>query len=414
MTQVSAAARAKNRVFFINRFYRPDEPATAQLLTDLAETLAARGHVVTVIASHPGGTVPREETIAGVHVLRVGGKRRSKAGLTGKALDFASFYFGAIGRLLGIARRGDALVALTDPPLIGIGVGLVARLRRARLFHWVQDIYPELAIELAGQGWLRLTRPWRNAAWRDAERCVTLGRDMVSLLAEVGVAKEKITIVPNWAPAGLSPHPAPGENPLRRAWNLERKFVVLYSGNFGRVHDLLSVLAVAEALRDNDEIVFLFIGDGAQRPILEQHVAEHRLTNVHFRPAQARTELNHSLALGDVHLVTLRAGCERLVFPSKIAGIAAIGRPIVFLGPPRCEVARTLEDGGFGQAFAATDIDGASAAIVALKNDAATRARRGQVAAEFARRAGGVAAAADRWDEILSPAGELAASNRQR
>lgn len=402
MTKVTASAPTP-RVIFLNRFYRPDEPATAQLLTDLAEALAGRGHAVTVIASHPGGTAVRHETINGVTVHRVRGLRRPRSGIAGKALEFASFYLGAMGKLLRIAGRGDALVALTDPPLLGIGVWLIAAVKRARLFHWVQDIYPELAVELAGQRWLNVVRPLRDAAWRGAEHCVTLGTDMAAVLVEAGVAPARISVVPNWAPSGVAARqPEAGLPTLRAEWTLEGKFVVLYSGNFGRVHDLLSVLAVAEALRTESDFVFLFIGDGAQRAALEQRAAERGLTNVVFRKPQPRSRLSETLSAGDVHLVTLRAGCERFVFPSKVYGIAAVGRPIIFLGPPGCEVARVVETNGLGHAFASGDLEGITGALRSLRKDPAAGRRLGGAAAAFATAAGGVSSATRHWDALLA------------
>ena len=110
------------RALFLNRFYWPDEPATAQLLTDLAEALAARPLAVVVITSHPGGpAVPAEETRRGVRILRVRGSRWAlRLGLIGKAADYGSFYLAALWRLLLTARRGDTVVAMTDPPLLGL------------------------------------------------------------------------------------------------------------------------------------------------------------------------------------------------------------------------------------------------------------------------------------------------------
>ncbi|MCX6954317.1 MAG: glycosyltransferase family 4 protein, partial [Verrucomicrobia bacterium] len=347
------------RTLFLNRFYWPDEPATAQLLTDLAESLAARGHEVVVIASHPGRPeVPATETRRGVRIVRVRGTRWARSGLVGKAVDYASFYVGALWRLLLTARHGDAVVALTDPPLLGVGVWLVTALRGARLFHWAQDIYPELAIELAGQRWLGLLRPLRDLAWRRAERCITLGADMAAIVAAAGVPAAKISLAPNWAPAGLAPQPAGAGDALRRDWGLVGKFVIAYSGNLGRVHDLDPVLAVAAELRADPRIVFLFVGGGARRAALETEAARLGLTNVQFRPAQPRAQLASALALGDVHLVTLLPGRERYVFPSKLYGIAAVGRPVVFIGPRGCELGRLVATPPhhFGRSFDRSEI----------------------------------------------------------
>jgi len=180
------------RVIFLNRFYWPDEPATAQLLTDLAERLAARGRTVMIITSHPGDErVPRREERNGVNIERVGSLRSTRNGLAGKAADWGTFLVAATWRLLCVARRGDIVVAMTDPPLLAIGAWFAATLRGAALFQWVQDIYPELAIELAGHRWLAAVRPLRNISWRSARGCVTLGSDMAAVLAASGVVPRK-------------------------------------------------------------------------------------------------------------------------------------------------------------------------------------------------------------------------------
>ena len=387
------------RVIFLNRFYWPDEPATAQLLTDLAEQLVARGHRVSIIASHPGrDEVPRFECHHAVAIHRIRGTRWSRAGLAGKAADYATFFLGALWCLARMVRRGDIVVALTDPPLIGIGAWLVAAGRGARLFHWVQDIYPELAITLAGHRWLGITVALRNHAWRRARRCVTLGADMGAVLSHAGVPGEQISLVPNWAPAGLAPPAGSIAGKLRDEWGLQGKFIVEYSGNLGRVHDLEPVLAAAEALRDATGTVFLFVGAGPQRAALEAAVGHRGLRNVLFKPPQPRAHLGEVLALGDVHLVTLRPGCEALVFPSKLYGAAAVGRPVIFLGPRDCELARLVIDRQFGLVFERTEDAAFAAAVRDLSHDAAQRDQLGAAALVFAAEHAGPADAAAQWD----------------
>ena len=399
---VSAAPPDTVRLILVNRFYWPDEPATAQLLTDLAEALAAHGIDPTVIASHPGlDHISPTEIHRRVRIIRVGSSRSAGGGVARKAIDFATFHCAALWRLLLVARRGDAVVALTDPPLLGIGVWFVAALRGARLFHWVQDIYPELAIALSGNSWLRLLRPLRDLAWRRADGCVTLGSDMAAVISRAGVGAEKITIVPNWAPAGLTAFEENTVTALRAAWGLQGKFVVAYSGNLGRVHDLEPILELARALRTESHIQFLFVGGGAQRPVLEAAVAKDRLENVQFQSPQPRAQLGASLAVGDAHLVTVLPGCERYVFPSKLYGVAAAGRPVIFIGPRDCELTRLIDHHGFGAAFARSDIAGLTAAIRTLATDPAKRARLGECARRFAAATGGLVAATDRWQTLL-------------
>lgn len=389
------------RLTFVNRFYWPETPATGQLLTDLAEALAARGHEVAVVTSHSGAAgLPSTETRNQVHITRVRGTRWADAGSAGKAMDFATFLFLATWRLLVVGRRGDTFVPMTDPPMLGLGVWLVARVRRARVIHWVQDIYPEIAIELTGHRWLAALKPWRNLSWRHADRCVTLGRDMGSVLTRCGVDPARLGIVPNAAPIDLDLEPVPSNGNLRTEWSLQGKFVVAYSGNLGRVHDLDPVIELADRLRDAAEITFLFIGDGPRRPALEREAVRRGLRNVQFRPTQPRARLAEALALGQVHLVTLQPGCEHYVFPSKFYGIVAAGRPIVFIGPASCELAETVRTRGLGLVFGRDEVETLAEALRRLVRHPES-CREFEVAARrFATEERGQAVA--RWTALLA------------
>jgi glycosyltransferase involved in cell wall biosynthesis len=397
------------RIIFVNRFYWPDEPATAQLLTDLAEALAAKGLPVEVIASRPSsGSVPACETRNGVKIRRITGTRWGRRSLAGRVVDFATFLWGTCWRLAWTAERGDVVVALTDPPLLGLALSAVCWVKSARCLHWVQDVYPEVAATLSASSGVRLlSRPLRrlrNLSWQGSAGCVALGRDMAGLIARAGVEPGRIAIIPNWAPAGVEPPPAAAALAFRRKWGLEGEFVALYSGNLGRVHDLVPVLSAAEHLRDNPDIVFLFIGGGAQRAVLEQFARDHGLGNVRFGPAQPRRDLPAALAVGDIHFVTLHPGCAALVFPSKLYGIAAVGRPVLFIGPEASEIAGLVRAQGMGYAFHRGESAAIAAALRELAQAPAVAQRLGDRAAAFSRREGRLEHAAETWERILREA----------
>lgn len=374
------------RLVFVNRFYAPETPASGQILADVAEGLGANGHDVTVITSHSGDpAIPRSATLNGVRVLRIRGTRRSRGGdVFRKAVDFATFYAGALIRLGREARRDAVVIAMTDPPLLGVGVWLVAGWRRARVVHWVQDIYPEVAIALTGHRWLAWSRQIRNRAWRRAAACVTLGADMAEVIRAAGVPGERINVIPNPAPKEITVATGASSPELRARWGLTGKFVVAYSGNLGRVHDLDPVIAAAEGLREEPNIAFVFIGDGPRRAHLVAEIDRRGLSNVQLRPVQPRSRLQESLALGDVHLVTLRAGCERSVFPSKFHGIVAAGRPVIFIGPPDSELRRLVTAHSLGLAFDRSDVAGIVAGLRILAADPARRASYAAAAARYA------------------------------
>jgi colanic acid biosynthesis glycosyl transferase WcaI len=405
-------------LFFLNRFYWPDEPATAQLLGDLAEALAARGWPVSVIASHPGDAqTPAVEIRNGVKVYRRRGPRWGRTAVGGKLVDYLCYLLGAGWQTLLSLRRGDVVVAMTDPPLLGVVLWPIVALRRARLVHWAQDIYPEVAMALAPRpavrgmlGWLRGPR---NFTWRHSAGCVTLGREMSGLIMRNGIAPDRVAVVPNWAPRGLGPPPPQAVQHQRSEWHLAGKFAVVYSGNLGRVHDLEPVLEVAAALRDAPDIVFLFVGTGPRHGALAAQAQARGLSNVFFFPPQPRAQLGATLAAGDLHLVTLRPGCQTVVFPSKLYGIAAVARPLVFIGPRECELAALVRDHTLGFAFARDDTAAIAACLRRLSTAPDECRALGAAAGEFHRREGGLARAVTVWERILADGAAQPPANKR-
>jgi glycosyltransferase involved in cell wall biosynthesis len=154
-------------------------------------------------------------------------------------------------------------------------------------------------------------------------------------------------VIPNWANGDLVRPVDPLDNPLRKAWALDGKFVVGYSGNLGRVHELDAIIEAMAELADiglavDRPIAFLFIGGGALYPKLHREIERRGWTNVQFQPHQPAEQLGYSLSVPDIHLISLRPEFEGLVVPSKLYGILAAGRPSLFIGDKDGEVARVL------------------------------------------------------------------------
>jgi len=346
------------KIVFLNRFFYPDHSATSQMLSDLAFYLADTGHNVAIITSRqryddPAADLPAAETIRRVRIHRVRTPRFGRGNLIGRALDYLGFYLAAALRLRQILAPGDVVVAKTDPPLISIPAAWVARRRRAHLVNWLQDVFPEVAIALGVRGFASPLGRWqqalRNWSLREARMNVAIGERMRDHLLAEGVVADRITVIPNWADGEAIRPVAAEDNPLRREWGLDSKFVVGYSGNLGRAHEFETILGAAERLPDEPGIVFLFIGDGAQMARVRDAAAERGLSNIVFQPYQPRERLNMSLGAADVHLVVLRPELEGLIVPSKAYGSLAAGRQIIFVGDAEGEIARMLRTASAGR-----------------------------------------------------------------
>lgn len=393
---------ASPRVIFVNRVYHPSTAATAQLLSDLAEGLAARGWRVGVIAAGEG-VASRH----GVTIHRTGGADRH-GGLISRAINYGRIRREARRLLASLVEPGDVVVPMTDPPMLGVAVTRVVQARGGRIVPWVQDIYPEILSAHVGR-WadlpLGLLRVRRNAAWQGAARCVTLGEAMGETLRASGVPPDRIDLVPNWAPRELETFPPAEAVAARRlAWNVTDKFVLAYSGNLGRVHEFGAVIEAATQLRARSDLVFLFIGSGARFEEVRSSAQARGLTNVRLLPPEPRENLSAALAAADVHLVTLKPAFAGLVYPSKLAGVLAAARPVLFVGPPECEIPRLLARAGCGAAVGPADGGSLAALITRWREDAAKTTELGGKARRVYEQHFTFGHALARWEEILRAA----------
>ena len=236
---------------------------------------------------------------------------------------------------------------MTTPPLISLLGTCLQMLRGSRHFIWEQDVYPDIAVDLAhirkGSLLHRVTGALADWSRRRADGVIVLGECMRHRLIGRGVAPEKIMVAEHWANSqSIVPMPRPG-NP--------DDLVVLYSGNLGLAHDLDTILDIMRRLRGDARLRFLFVGTGGRRQALTEFIAANGITSVEMRPFVARDKLSEGLAAGDIGLVTQQESACGSVVPSKVYGILAAGRPLLFIGPGAATPARIIRRHGCGWHF---------------------------------------------------------------
>lgn len=365
------------QVIFVNRFFYPDHSATSQLLTDLAFDLARSGHNLCVIASriqydNPDIKYAAVDTVEGVQIRRVWTTSFGRGSLVGRAVDYLTFYASVFVRLLLEAKQGDLIVAKTDPPVMSVIAAIAARLKGALHINWLQDMFPEVAEVLKVPGFGLVSpgiRMLRNWSLRTAILNVAIGDVMARRIEASGVTPARIQVIHNWADGSQIQNLSRDENNLRKEWDLGGRFVVGYSGNLGRAHEYKTIVNAARQLEMYDQIVFLFIGGGAQFERLKSHVKQKGIRNIQFRPYQPRSMLRYSLTVPDVHIVSLLPKLEGLIVPSKFYGIAAAGRPTIFIGDEEGEIARILRRHKCGLTVPVNDSAALMNSITSLSGD---------------------------------------------
>jgi colanic acid biosynthesis glycosyl transferase WcaI len=346
------------RILVLNQYFHPDQSATSQLLTELCEDLSAL-HEVTVVTGRPSysptaasgsrGLISRER-LGGIRVLRVWSTSFDRSrGMPWRLTNYASYVATSV---LGAAAaaRPDVVVALTDPPLIGlIGAG-AARIRRVPFVLVTNDIFPDVAIQLGALRSPALIQSLRlvsRTLFHDAAKVVAIGRDMYGRLQEQSLAPDRIVTIHDWSDGRVVvPLEGPSMSRQERGW--EERFVVMHSGNVGLSQSLDTLIGAAELLREREDLLFAIVGEGASKERLVQHVREAGLANVEFLPYQPKESLADSLGAADLHVIGLRRGLAGYIVPSKLYGIMAAGKPYVAAVEPDSEPALVAEEHGCG------------------------------------------------------------------
>jgi len=367
------------RLIILNQFFYPDHSATSQLMTDLAESLVEQGVEVTAVSSRGGyiggEKLSRRETFQGVRIERAWATGFGKRTIARRVSDYLSFFLGATWRLLRLPSH-DVVMALTTPPLIGLVALLVGRLRGMRVIMLVQDVYPDVAVALGTLNPESITTKAMDLLSRQvlarSDRIVVLSECMRERISSKigGKRASRIDVIHNWAD-GIDIRPlSEGSNPFVDEHKLGNSFVVLFSGNMGRVNEFSTVLEAAVLLRDRADIVFLFVGDGAKAAEIDEFRHTHDLANVRLLPYQPRNQLRYSLAAGDALLVTLTEGLAGLSVPSKAYAIMAAGRPLLFVGDPKSDIARIIINYRCGAVIASGDNAGLAEVIADWSSNA--------------------------------------------
>ena len=336
------------RILFVNQYFPPDASATAYLLGELAEDLADR-HEVWVVAGRPSYN-PDVSTFRprGVHLARTWSTTFARAGLLARAANYSTFLATALVRSMR-GPRPDVVVAMTDPPFIGL-IGLLSARRYHVPFVYVcMDIFPDVGVALGHVDnpvvvklWRLLNRVLRNGA----ARVIAIGRDMAEKLEAEGVPAAKIAFLPNW---GNEPSHHRHVDAVREQMGWHGKQVIMHAGNMGLAQNLEIVLDAAERLRyEAPEVQFVFMGDGAARARLMDEAQRRMLVNVMFLDYRPKEDAESTIAAANLHLISLAPGLKGAAVPSKVYGVLAAGLPFIAVVDEDSEIDRIIQDYGCG------------------------------------------------------------------
>jgi len=393
---------ARRELLILSEHFAPSTAATAQLITDLARGLARRGHRCRVLTATAGG--PAED----LEVVRLGLPRSdgtvAPVGVMAKALHGLLFVLGGFGWCLLHGRRGQRLLIVSNPPFVGLLGPLLRGLRGMEYLFLFQDLFPRSA---ALTGVLPASGPI-TAAWRALMGWVCRGSVATVVLSEAMARRWQrelgrevpLTVIHNWAVEQALDIPK-RENSLARAWGVSDIFTVQYSGNFGRLHELLTLLEAARLVQ-GEPIRFLFIGGGAKQAQITAYRDTFALGNVLVKPYQPRESLPLSLGACDLAAIGLIPGAEDTVAPSKFYGILASGRGVLLVAQRGCDLAQMVVRQGCGLVVEPGEVEELADALRALAADPERVRRMGEQARRLYRECFGIERSLAAYEQLLT------------
>jgi putative colanic acid biosynthesis glycosyltransferase WcaI len=371
-----------SRVFIWSPNYAPEPTGIPPLVTDAAEWLSARGHVVevaTAIPNYPERRVARgylgvtgcTEQRGSVTVHRSWLRVRPHEDVGDKVLYEATFAGATLPAALRGIRRADTVVCVVPSLAAAACAAALRRLGGPRLVIWLQDLVLVAAAALDASDRLRRIRAVEGAAFRTADHVVTCSPGFRGYLRALGVDDAAVSTVYNWVDGSWIV-------PRRRSTRRRSRF--LYAGNLGYTQGFETLVDAARELDGEVEISIVGEGNAADRVRDLAVVAP----NIRIRRPVPKAEYPELLASADCHLVLQRRIASDANFPSKIASYLASGRPIIASTSNDSPAAEMLRASGAALVVPAEEPGSLADAMERMHRDRELRAELGRRGREFA------------------------------
>lgn len=371
------------RVLLLTPAFPPEITGSGHLMFELAQSLLANGHTVTVIAAIARQRLGRlekeyqykskllvKETLHGIKVIRPRVVPLPLSNPITKGLDHFSIalsYYWA-----GLYTGPQDIVFVYSPPLtLGLtGIALAKKSKIPLVFN-AQDMFPQYAVDtgvLRNKFIIRLFKRIEEYIYRVAA-CITVHSDgNRTYLISRGIDESKVRVIYNWVDTERF-QPGKKQNGFREEHNLNEAFIVSYAGTLGWAQGLDTIIEAAKLLKAKEDIQFLIVGDGPRRNKLETLVKEEDLKNIMFLQLLPREKYAQMLQASDICLISLNPKITTPVVPGKLFDILACGRPVIGNIPLKGDASQTLKDAKCGICVEPDRSDKLAEAILKLYHD---------------------------------------------
>jgi colanic acid biosynthesis glycosyl transferase WcaI len=355
-------------VVILSLVFPPDNVSTAHIMAGIASDLQRGGHQVRVVTTtphyHRDARAEKKQPLRparvplffrsvcdGVPVLHVQMPLKEKSNLR-RAVSWLKFHILSTAAILVSREQTDVILCPSPPLTIGISAWVIGLFRGSRFIYNVQEIYPDIAINLGvlKSKWLiRGARRIEQFVYRKAAAVSVIAPRMQQRLTDRGVPSCKLHMIPNFVDLSEL-EPSPKDNPFSREHGVTEKFVVNYSGNIGPAQGVETLLEAATILKEDPRIHFVITGDGTLADHFRESVRGQRnVTMLGFRPF---SEMSFIYGAADAAVVSLALSTGSDAVPSKVYRIMACARAVLAVADPASDLASLIRSADCGRTIA--------------------------------------------------------------
>ena len=332
------------RILFLTDNFPPESNAPATRTYEHCVSWVKMGHDVTVITCQPNfptgkvydgysNKLYQTENIEGIKVVRVWSYISANKGFVKRILDYVSYAIMAF--IFGLFIRTDVIIATSPQFFTAISGRLLSLFKRKPWIMEVRDLWPDSIVAVgsmkAQSKIFIFLKKIESHLYRSAQKIVVVTDSFKEYLIDNHkIAAEKIGVFKNGVRSNFSKHHnSQNVSILRERLGLEDKVVVSYIGTHGMAHALDFILRCTQKVED-ENIHFIFVGDGAEKESLDKYGSTLKKKNFTFLDSVPKNKLIDFISLSNYALVNLKRSNEfKNVIPSKIFENIAMYKPIL-------------------------------------------------------------------------------------
>lgn len=371
------------KILFLDAYFNPELIAFTHLENDLIKEIVDAGHEIDILCPIPVRGVKKEvrelykkKRYEEIYDGRVRIHRFWAPNEANNKLIRAIRYFWCNIREYQLGSKFkdiDLIFSNSTPPTQGLIAGFIGKKNKIPFLYSLQDIFPDSLITTGITK--KNTLLWKigvkieKKTYALSKHIVVISNSCYKNLISKGIEKDKISLIPNWVDTDSIKEVKKGENDLFQEYKIDSsKYLVVYAGNFGAAQGAEVILETAKILQDYKDIQFVVFGGGSNFDNAVQYVKENNLCNLIINPLLPQERVSEVYSLGDVVLVTCKAGVGKSGMPSKVWNIMACNKPIIASFDLESELADILAESSCGICVSPENAEKLAIAILEQKN----------------------------------------------